>query len=141
MQSMYVIDISFLAVLFGGLSSVVIGVVWYSRALFGTMWMRGVSMSPEQLSWRHKRMPLFALGAFIASLVLSLVIGILVSTLGIMYLYDALLFASALWAGIIVPPLLAPVLWEGRNVAVFAINAGYWLFVVWSITAIMFFWG
>lgn len=42
-------DVNWIAVLFCGLSSMVLGALWYSPLLFGRVWQRGAGLSDEDL--------------------------------------------------------------------------------------------
>ncbi len=104
-----------------------IGFLWYHPRAFGNVWVHLVNISPEALQNRAKKMPILALVAFLAALVMVYIfVSVLVVTSAQNSLQDALIVALAMWAGFIVPVLLGPTLWEGRPFKLFLINAGYW---------------
>lgn len=115
--------------------SVVLGFIWYGP-LFGKMWMRlsGISVPDPQpgISTMIKPIILSFVGAIFMTFVLSFSILFhfayyadhVSSASGI---HSALLMASLLWLGFIVPAYLNISGWEGKSWALFFINTGYWL--------------
>ena len=134
------IDVNIFAVLAAGLASVVIGFIWYHPAVFGTMWMRIVNISPEDLEKGKKKMPLMALIGFVASVVLAWVLAHFSFVWGALTIGSALELGFWVWLGFMAPILLGPVLWEGKSVKFFAITAGYWLVAVLVASVIVTLW-
>jgi len=126
-----------LQIVAGGLSAVVLGMVWYSPRVFGGAWMGLVNLSPAQIESAKKKMPIMALVGLLAAFVLSWVMLQLALALSVTNVLGALTLGFLIWFGCMVPVLLAPVLWEQKELKYFAITAGYWLLTTISIASIV----
>lgn len=133
-------DINIFALVAAGVTSVVIGAVWYTPAVFGTAWMSLAGLTAERAETAKKRMPYMAVGGFLASVILAWVLAQFVSALNIIAFGDALIIGFWMWFGFMVPVLIGPVLWEQKSIKYFAINAGYWLVTILAIATIVTLW-
>lgn len=113
-----------ITVLTAAVAALLTGSMWYHPRVFGRAWVRLVNISPEALEARKRKMPILILVAFIAVSCMAFVVTVTKVSVFI------------LWAGLIVPALLGAVLWEGRSLKLFAINAGYWLIVLFVMSLI-----
>ncbi len=138
-------DINLITVLLAALTAPLIGFVWYHPRVFGSKWVRLVNISPEALETRKKYMPLLALSAFVAALFMAFISANAIDhfrdSWGMLDAQDALNLALLAWSAFVVPILLGPVLWEGRSLKLFAINAGYWLATLVSMALLIAFIG
>lgn len=121
------LDLSFLPLVLASLASVVLGASWYAPRVFGAAWMQATGLSPEAAERAARWQALSGAVAFIGAFITAFVIRKLLFGMHIYNLSDALLLALLLWAGLAVPPLLGPILWEGKPLRLFVINASYWL--------------
>lgn len=124
-----------LPVLIAGVAAVLLGWVWYSPALFGSVWMRMINMSPEMAERGKKRMPLSALAALISTMLVAWFLSYIGTVLGVYDWLGAMLLGFWCWLGFTAPPMLGMVLWEMKPVRYYLIVAGYWLvsFVVMAL--------
>ncbi len=136
-----IFDIHFVTVLMSGLTAVVIGSVWYAPFVFGNIWMQHIQMTPQSAERAKKLMPFMILAGFVFAMVLAWVLTQFAAVWGAVTLGSALELGFWIWLGFMVPPLLAPVLWEQKKVTYFAINAGYWLLTTLAIATIVSLWG
>ena len=60
-------SVNYLAVLAGGVAYMILGALWYSPALFGKAWMKGIGKTEAQIKADFK--PISYLWAFLGSLV------------------------------------------------------------------------
>ena len=132
--------VTFWPIVAAGLSSVIIGWVWYHPRVFGSAWMRLANVTPEMAERGKKMMPLYAL----VSLVASMLIAYVMNYVGIAFqIYDwvGAIFDLALWSwlGFIVPTMLGMVLWEQRPLKLYLINVFYWLvaFIVMALILVL----
>lgn len=124
------IEVSFWPILAAGVASVLIGWVWYHPKVFGSAWMRMSQITPEMAERGKKRMPVMALAALLASMLVAYVM----SFMGPFLVYPDLLGAFELgfwiWIGFVAPAMLGMVLWEQKPIRLYLINALYWLVVL-----------
>lgn len=114
------------------LANFMLGWLWYSPvAPWFKAWAKGAGVNPDpkKMSKADKaRMPWLFGGAIVSSFALSLVLQLIVRSLGAQAFGQGAVIGLALWAGLCVPVLLGT-LWEGRKAVVVAINAGNYLFI------------
>ena len=122
----------FLLILIAVSASVLLGFLWYSpRFGLGRVWMRNVQITPEQAELVHSRIIASFFGTLISFVFMALVIGRLTEVIPSgMYMPEAAAYLIFGWLGFIVPPILSIVIWEGRSIKLFMVNAGYWLTVM-----------
>lgn len=66
-------SVSVWGVVLGGLSAMVIGMLWYSPFLFGKQWGKGLGVSEKEMNKdRAKAMPILIIASFLTAYVLSL---------------------------------------------------------------------
>lgn len=117
--------VNYMSIIIAAVLSFVVGMLWYSPALFGNRWARlaGVNMSKA----KQKSMGSSMLLAFISTLVLAYVF---------QYLLEALSYTGAamgatlgfwLWFGFLATSLIGGVLWEGKPWGLYVLNSAYWL--------------
>ncbi len=102
--------------------------------------MRLSNMTPEMAEYGKKMMPLYALVALAASMLIAYVM----NYVGIAFqIYDwvGAVFDLALWCwlGFVAPTMLGMVLWDQRPFKLYLINASYWLvsFVVMALILVV----
>ena len=108
-------------ILLAGLVAPIVGFVWYHPRVFGSMWIRLVNISPENLETRKRKAPILSIIAFVSAVLMAFVFTVIGATI---------VSAVFVWVGFVVPVMLWQVLWEGRPVKLFTINASYWLVVL-----------
>ena len=129
-----------LAVLVAALVASGIGALWYSPLLFANVWMREAGVSQEDVESGKKKMPFYILINVIAAAVLAWVLAHFAVVWGSLTVGSALELAFWVWIGFMVPMHINSVLWEGKSLKYFAINAGYWLVSVIAISVIVTLW-
>jgi hypothetical protein len=117
-------DVNWLAVVVAALAKFAIGGVWYSPPAFGPRWGAIVGVTPEAFKARMGRAMATDL---LASVVLAWVLANVLKFTGATGLIPGVRVSFFLWLGFVATPLLSTTMYEGRPVALFAINAGYWL--------------
>lgn len=131
-------EASLLAIVFSGLSAVVISYIWYHPKLFGTYWMSASGITAEQAEKGKKRMPLLLIGGFLTAMLVAWVMNFVGIALGIFDWVGAVFdLALWVWIGFAAPILFGSVLWEGKPFRLFLVNAGYWLVVLIAMSLIL----
>jgi len=133
-------EIAALPILFAGLANMVIGIIWYNPKVFGDTWAKLAGLDKKAMEAGMKMMPLMALIGFFFAVVMAYVMAHFAIAWGVWDWIGAVELAFWLWLGFIVPPLLGTVLWEGKSVKFFAINAGYWLVGLATMGVILIAW-
>lgn len=121
------ISINLWAVLAAALASMVIGGLWYSPLLFGKSWIKMMGWSSSTLKSMQKSAgPSYAVG-FLNSLVMAYVLAHFVDLSGATDAQGALVLAFWVWLGFVATVQLGSVLWEGRSIKLWGLNAAYFL--------------
>jgi Protein of unknown function (DUF1761) len=69
-------DFNFLAILVAALATLIVGFVWYNPKVFGTIWMHGAGLTPEETE-KGNMLKIFGL-TFIYSFMLAFMMSVLV---------------------------------------------------------------
>jgi Protein of unknown function (DUF1761) len=117
-------EVNWIAVLVAGVSSMVLGALWYSPALFGKAWQRAVGLSDEAIA--SANMPLVYGGAFALSLIAALVFAMFLGPKPSMALALGAGFSAGLcW---VAAAFGISYLFERRSLKLWLINGGYHTF-------------
>lgn len=131
------VNVNLLAVLVCGIASMVIGFVWYSKVLFGNVWMKLSGISEAQMKKANSNMPMLYGTMFIASLVMAYVLAHFASYAGAVTLMDGVVAGFWAWLGFVATTMLTGVLYEGKPMKLYFINAGYQLVTLVVMGAIL----
>jgi hypothetical protein len=101
-----------------------IGGVWYSPPVFGPRWGAFVGSTPE--AFRARMMPAMVTD-LVSGFVLAWVLANVLKFTGAVGLIPGARVSFFLWLGFIATTLISTTMYEGRPIALFGINAGYWL--------------
>jgi|ETNmetMinimDraft_2_1059921.scaffolds.fasta_scaffold07735_7 hypothetical protein len=115
--------VTYLPIFIAAVVSFVIGMLWYSPALFGKKWMSlaGVKRGKE------KKMGGIMVAAFVANLVMAYVYLYIMGMIGYADVSSGVVLGFLLWVGFFATTLLGGVFWEGKPFNLYLINAGYQL--------------
>ena len=116
--------VSYIPILVAAVVSFVIGMLWYSPALFGKSWMK---LAGVKMQGKPKGIGGIMFTAFIANLVMAYVFVYFLNILSYADTVTGVIFGFFLWAGFFATTLLGSVLWEGKPFNLYLINAGYQL--------------
>jgi hypothetical protein len=119
------VQINWLAVVLATISTMVVGTIWYARAVFGNLWIKLAKVDEKKMANNWTPMVL----TFIASLVTAYVLAH-VSYLANMYfhnsfLQDTLMTAFWLWLGFVAARLLTHDAFEGRLMKLTILNIAH----------------
>ncbi len=111
-----------LPVLVCAVYAMVVGMLWYSKMLFGSIWMKSAGLTPEKMEVGKKKMAPYMALAVVGSLVTAAVFAHLIPkfTTGAV---GGLLFGVVVWLGFTLISQLDSVLWDGKSWTYFSINA------------------
>ena len=135
------VSVNWISVLVAAVASMVVGMVWYSKTMFGGMWMQLSGRTEKDMQKaKQKGIGKIMFAAFIAALVTSWVLGWLVHYMNAMSWVDGVQVGFWLWLGFIVTVSLGGVLFEKRPVTAFLISIGYQLVAVLIFGAVLAVW-
>lgn len=117
-------EINYWAVVLAALSTLIIGSVWYTPAVFGKYWMRTAKVDPDGSS---------AVGSIIAAVLVSLVTAwvlagatfIAWSFYGGSFFWNAVLTAAILWAGFTAARIITHDVFERRPYGLTILNIAH----------------
>lgn len=108
-------EINIWAVLIATVSSMVVGVIWYAKPVFGNWWQRAAKISDESMSSSNPY-PIIAtiVVSFITAIVLAGAAAIAQHFYGGNFVFNALLTALILWGGFTAARFVTHDAFEGR---------------------------
>lgn len=119
------------AVLAAAVLGFLVGWLWYSPVLFGTVWMKAMGVKKGTASKSQKKgMMKSMFWAFIAQIIVASVLGMVISAMGGLGALDGMAIAFWMWLGFVAPIMIGGVLWEGKSFTVYLISALHWLVVL-----------
>ena len=109
------VQVNYLAILLAGLSSMVVGFVWYSRGVFGKTLQQLVGLSDKEMEkGMAPAMILTLLASFVTAYVLAHIAYLSNQFFGNSFLHDALFTAFWVWLGFTAARMLTHDLFEKR---------------------------
>ena len=124
-------NINYLTVIAGGVSSLVLGGLWYSPLLFGRF--------QDQCQQPTQSMT-FCLGAeFLNSLVMTWGLLALLNLIAPETLFDGIQAGSLVWLGGVVPALFSSYIWKSGSLTDTLIASGHHLVMISLVAALNFF--
>ncbi|MBN9377699.1 MAG: hypothetical protein BGO14_11445 [Chlamydiales bacterium 38-26] len=118
------------------LINLVLGMVWYSPNVLGNLWAQEHGFTSDQLKasiWHY-------LGAIIVAFIMSYVLDMIMHTFGVRGIGNGIALGFFIWLGFIATTHFSGVIWAKKPFIVFFIDAGYLLFNLILIGAIMGAW-
>jgi hypothetical protein len=111
------VEVNYVAVLLAAVSSMLVGSIWYTPAVFGKAWMKLAKVKPDKKMSTGETVKLFGL-TFIAALVTAYVLAHVTylsnEFFSNTFLQDALSTGFWLWLGFVAARILTHDLFEGR---------------------------
>ena len=118
--------VNYLSILIASVFSFVVGMLWYSPALFGNLWAK-LSKVDIKKSKNKSSVGVSMLLGFISTLILASVFQYLIVLLKYSGLAAGATLGFWLWLGFLATSLLGGVLWEGKPWGLYILNSVYWL--------------
>lgn len=139
-------EINFIAVVVTAIVIQVIGIIWYSPALFGKSWSKlmgfGEMTEAQAKKMKEDAKPAY-LGSFLSSIIMTMVIGVMIGFTGFSTPREAVLLAALCWLGFVATVTFTNALYANKKLSLYMIDAGY-QFVSFLVAALMLtapFWG
>ncbi len=134
------VDVNLVSVLVAGIASMIVGWLWYGP-IFGKTWMKLSKLTKQQIDKAKKEgMAKSYIWALIFSLVTAYVLAGVVGLTGASTFGSALLAGFWVWLGFYAPQAASGVLWEGKSMKMFWLNAISHLITLEVAALIIAFW-
>ncbi len=117
------VPVNYIAVAIAAVLAMVVGSVWYSKALFGKQWMKLTGVSSDSAKKGNMSM-LYGI-MFVGALVEAYVLAHFVHYAGAYSLINGIKTGVWAWLGFVLTTSLANSMFEGRPMKLLYINAGY----------------
>jgi hypothetical protein len=122
-------EINYLAVVVAGVAHMAIGLVWFSRRVFGPAW---IAYTHQELTPARAWLPVAAIG----HVAIAFVLAVLFQLAGVTTILGGLVIAWLAWAGFVVTLEIGELVWEKIPVGLFLIRIGNH-FVALSLAALI----
>ncbi|MEK6914564.1 MAG: DUF1761 domain-containing protein [Nanoarchaeota archaeon] len=131
--------VNYLSILSASVFSFIVGMVWYSPALFGNKWAKLASIDFKKPKNKISVGVSMLLG-FLSTLILASVFQYIINLLKISGPAAGATLGFWFWLGFLATSLLGVILWEGKPWALYILNATYWLINLVVIGAVLGYW-
>lgn len=125
------VEVNYLAVVVAAVASMVMGFLWYSKILFGKLWMKLSGYTTESLKKAQKEMGKLYAVSFVVSMVTAYVLSHVMVLSENFYQYSelstGLTTAFWMWLGFMMPVQLMGEIFGEKKWKLFGINTGYQL--------------
>ena len=138
-----IVSLNWLAILLAAVASFVISAIWYSPALFGNAWMKSIGMSMKDMSkmgMSGSKMAKSYVIMFVAALLMSFVLSVLIHLLGASSVQSALEVGLFVWLGFVATEKISGVLFEGRHFNYYTITVLQYLITILAMSLILSLW-
>ncbi len=135
-------SVNVLAVVVASIAGMAIGFVWYSPLAFGKTWMKLMGKSAKDMESEKKKsnMPMTMGVGFISTLVMAYVLSLFIQYMGASTPVQGAMTAFWAWLGFVATVTLSSVLWEGKPVKLYILNAAHYLVALLVMGAIIAAW-
>ena len=123
--------VNYVAVVASAIVAMIFGFIWHSPTLFGNRWMKLAGVSEKEMK---KNMAGSALGGFVTVLISAFVLAHFVSGVP---LGGALFVGFLFWLGFMLPRAAGVVLWQGKSMELFLIEAGHDIIGMFLMSAVL----
>jgi hypothetical protein len=119
------VEVNYWAVLLAGISSMVVGSIWYAKGVFGDTWMKLAKVDKNKPYNMVVAMGLTFVASLVTAYILAHVSFLSNQFFDNSFMQDSLTTAFWLWLGFTVARMLTHDLFEGRPVKLITLNAAH----------------
>jgi uncharacterized protein DUF1761 len=127
---MHMHSLNWLAILVAGISTMVVGFLWYSPLLFAKPWMREMGYDPNDKAktdeMKKSAGPAYA-GSMVAGLLSAFTLALILHGLRAEDLHFGIMASFHIWLGFVATVQFTGALFMKQSMKLFAINTGYQL--------------
>ena len=133
------IAINYWAVLVAAIVSFVVGWLWYGP-LFGKMWKGLMGYTDESIKAMAMKPATSMFWGFVTALITAYVLAYFLALSGVSTVEGACTLAFWIWLGFFATVALGSVLWEGKPIKLFILNAAHQLvaLILMAVTLVLF---
>jgi len=128
--------VNYSAVLVGAIVNMVLGAFWYSPAGFGKKWMKLSGITMKDIEKAKPNMNRMYAVTFVGALVMSYVLGHVISFVGAESVVGGAYVAFWMWLGFAATTSLGSAVWGQKPIGLYFLDNGYWLVALMIIGAI-----
>lgn len=130
-------NINYVGIIAAAVSYMIVGSLWYSKALFAKQWMKASGMTEAQVNAGKRDMPMTYGGMFVGAIVSSFVLSVFIRFAGASDIVSAAQVAFWAWLGFVATVVAGSVLFERKSWTYFGVTAGYQLVAMVAAAAII----
>jgi len=119
------VQVSIIAIVLAVVANIVLGMSWYSKFLFGNIWMKLVKKKENELIMKNADMILSVVVALLTAIGLNSILQFSAEVSGLSLIPNVFACAGMLTLTIIAPFGLNEVIWEGRDKKLFLLNLAH----------------
>ncbi len=132
-----IVNVDLVTVVVAAIAAFIVGMIWYSPALFGKKWMKTMGMSEKDMAKnKDKMMPIMVM-SIILSGVMAYVLAHILAFSQASTLADAVQGAVWVWLGFIATTTYMGVLYEKKSMDWFIMTAGHYLFALIAMALVL----
>ncbi len=120
-------DTNWVAVIISAVIAMALGTFWYSPAGFGKQWMKLTGISRKKMNGSKTNMPMIYGVQAVASIITAYVLSNIISFAGAMDIMSGAIVGFWVWLGFVATIMISSVLYEGKSLNLYWINASYQL--------------
>ena len=113
--------VSWVAVIVAAIANIVIGFIWYLPQVFGTRW---AALAGRALPTAGQIPPMTYVAGIVTALISAYVLAVIEGGLGASGISQGAVVGFLAWLGFVATTSYGSVLWEGRPMMYWGINAG-----------------
>ena len=131
--------INYWAVLVAGIASMAVGMIWYSPALFGKVWITATGKTQEELMEGQGMGKTYGI-TFVLALLMAYVLAQFARYLDVNSAIQGIQLGFWVWLGFVVTVGANSILFERRPAKLYWINMGYYLVQLFVMGLILALW-
>lgn len=134
------IQVNFLAVLVAAILDMGLGMLWYSKFVFGKLWMKMIGKTEEEFKETGNTAGVAYVANTLASVVMAFVLAHVVKISGATDYTMAIQTGFWMWLGFVVAGILPAYVFEDRKKGLFLLYIAYKLLSILAMAALLILW-
>jgi len=118
-------EVNLFAVFVAAIGAIAVGMLWYSKPMFGPMWMQLLGWDKKEEEDAKKSAMTAMIAGMAVQLVTAYVLAHILYVLDVDSASEAIKAALTLWVGLVGPTQIGSVLWEKRPFTLFVLNGAH----------------